>query len=154
LLAHAAGARVYPMREAPPASRRYEVGWGSISLHHAGSEALLRGLPAEAPVLHWHGDTFDLPPNAKLLASSKLCQSQAFCLGTRLFGLQFHCEVELAQIDAFLAADGDFVTRANGADGVDRIRDATRVHYEEARRFGDRLLGNLLDAMTEAAPRR
>ena len=44
-------------------------------------------------VLHWHGDTFDLPEGAKLLASTDLVTNQAFSMGPRVLGLQCHLEV-------------------------------------------------------------
>src|SRR5690606_1587682 len=49
---------------------------------------LLDGLTA----FHWHGDTFDLPLNAVLLASSEACHHQAFHVNKRVFGFQFHLE--------------------------------------------------------------
>jgi GMP synthase (glutamine-hydrolysing) len=73
LLAHAAGALVYPMR----GPRRYEVGLDSVVFHDVGPD-ILDGLPAEAPMLHWHRDTFSLPRGAKLLASTRAARTRRF----------------------------------------------------------------------------
>lgn len=92
LIAKAAGAAV---RQAPV----QEVGWRTVSLTPAGrASTLLAGLGQELTVLQWHGDTFDLPPGAALLASGDEVPHQAFALG-RAFGLQFHVEAspELAR---------------------------------------------------------
>lgn len=87
LMVRALGARVYP---AP----RKELGWGRIRLADEGHRSCLRYLsPEVAPVLHWHGDTFDLPEGAVRLASSEVCENQAFSFGRRALGLQFHAEV-------------------------------------------------------------
>jgi len=145
LLAHAAGAQVRQMHDGR--ARQYEVGWDGIRFHHDSKDSVLRGLPPEAQVLHWHGDTFDLPPGAQHLASSKICPNQAFRLG-RQFGLQFHCEVTSADVEAWLAADDGFVERANGERTFDAIRLATLQHIDAQYEVGDRLLRNILDAMS------
>lgn len=145
LLAHAAGARVYPMGDTPSAPQRYEVGWSEISLHC--EQPLLAGFPSRGCVLHWHGDTFDLPPGAALLASSEICRNQAFLLGNRGFGLQFHGEVEREHVATFLREDEGFVRKAHGPEGVALVRAQTERYFGEARRFGDRLLSTILDAM-------
>jgi GMP synthase (glutamine-hydrolysing) len=145
LLAFAAGAPVYPMTSDGGRTRRFEVGWGPIRFV-AGA---LEGLPAEATVLHWHGDTFDLPVGARLLASSELCPNQAFRLGRRQFGLQFHGESTAEDVENFLREDGEFAIRANGPGAVERIRDETRRRIDELREAGDRVLRPILRALGE-----
>src|SRR5262245_38340939 len=82
LLARVLGARVFP-------GTRKEIGFRSVQLTDAGLNSSLTALGA-LPVLHWHGDTFDLPIGAKRLAASTLYENQAFSAGDRILGLQFH----------------------------------------------------------------
>jgi GMP synthase-like glutamine amidotransferase len=145
LLAHAAGARVYPMASQGPMA--LEVGWAPVRLHREVGDDSLEGLPAEVTVLHWHGDMFEVPPGAKRLASSAVCPNQAFRLKRRLFGLQFHCEVEHDNVEAFLREDAGFVVRANGPEGAAAIRRQTADCLEPCRATGDVFLGNILRAM-------
>jgi GMP synthase (glutamine-hydrolysing) len=150
LLAAAAGARVYPnVRPGPdgrPAPAR-EVGWGPIDLVDAEREPLWAGLPARPLVLHWHGDTFDLPPGAVHLASTPVCRHQAFRLGRRQVGLQFHCELDTTTIATWVREDADYVRDANGPDGGARILADTERVYAAARPLWDRLLGNVFDVL-------
>jgi GMP synthase-like glutamine amidotransferase len=151
LLAFAAGAAVQPLTDAS-GQRCYEVGWGPVRLHSLGKEdPILRGLPAEAPVLHWHGDAFELPRGGRLLASTAAC-AQGFQLGQRQFGLQFHCEVGPEQVEQFLRVDAAFVERANGADGIEQIRRGTERHVADALAAGTQLLQNLLSTMDQEEP--
>jgi GMP synthase (glutamine-hydrolysing) len=96
LIAAAAGARVYP-------SGLKEIGWGAISLTDAGAKSCLNQLSVcDHTVLHWHGDTFDLPSNATLLASSPLVKHQAYSIGPNVLALQFHAEMNPAMMDTWL----------------------------------------------------
>jgi GMP synthase-like glutamine amidotransferase len=88
LLAQVLGAQVYPNREK-------EIGWFPVRLTLAAERSrLFSGLPARMTVLHWHGETFDLPQGAVLLAESDLCRNQAFEVDDKVLGLQFHLEVQ------------------------------------------------------------
>ncbi len=102
LLASALGARVY-------AGAVPEVGVLPVTLTDDGmSDPVLGGLPRELPSLQWHGDTFDLPDGAVLLASSPAYPHQAFRYGRAAYGVQFHVEVtgemarEWAQVPAYV----------------------------------------------------
>jgi GMP synthase (glutamine-hydrolysing) len=86
LMARALGARVYQAKEK-------ELGWAPITLTEPGLTSVLKPL-AFGPVLHWHGDTFDLPQGATRLASTAICENQAFSYGTTALALQFHVEAE------------------------------------------------------------
>ncbi|MET0120665.1 MAG: hypothetical protein ABW124_06445, partial [Candidatus Thiodiazotropha sp. 6PLUC9] len=54
------------------------------------------------PVLHWHGDTFDLPDGATLLVGNENYPHQAFSLGRNILGLQFHPEIDISHIEQWL----------------------------------------------------
>lgn len=92
LMARALGARVYP-------NGQKEIGWAPLELSQAGAASPLRHF-AGGPVLHWHGDTFDLPDGAEHLASTPVTRNQAFSWGQgRALGLQFHGEVTAAGLE-------------------------------------------------------
>lgn len=84
LIARALGARVYP-------AKAKEIGFAPIQLTEAGRRSPLAGLDA-GPVLHWHGDTFDLPAGAIRLAATEICENQAFSYGGHVLAFQFHPE--------------------------------------------------------------
>lgn len=94
LIAMALGAKVY-------ACGIKEIGWPSIELTVAGLQSPLKALQSQK-LLHWHGDTFDLPSGATLLASTALTKHQAFSYGETVLALQFHPEAESEQIEKWL----------------------------------------------------
>ena len=150
LLAHAAGARVYPntVTTAGRVTPVREVGWGRLAFHGRDREPVLAGLRDEETVLHWHGDTFDLPSEAVHLASSALCKNQAFRIGTRVYGLQFHVEVDGPMACRWAEEDAAYVRSARGPDGPALVIEESKHLAEAARVAGDRLIRNILQAMS------
>jgi GMP synthase-like glutamine amidotransferase len=74
-----------------------EIGWFDVFRSATAPQAsLLSGFPERFAAFHWHGDTFAIPAGAQLLLSSEACAHQAFQLGSRVLGLQFHLEVTAA----------------------------------------------------------
>jgi GMP synthase (glutamine-hydrolysing) len=95
LIARAAGARVYP-------SGIKEIGFAPITLTDAGHASCLAPFAQEPLTLHWHGDTFELPDGAALLASTALTPHQAFAIGPNVIGFQFHPEAGAGNFEAWL----------------------------------------------------
>ncbi|RYD98554.1 MAG: glutamine amidotransferase [Sphingomonadales bacterium] len=95
MIAAAMGAKVY----AGPVK---EVGFAPVAVNAAGLGSPLRHIE-NVPILHWHGDSFDLPPGVELLASTGHYAHQAFRRGNNLLALQCHPEMgEDPRIDIWL----------------------------------------------------
>ena len=117
LLASSLGAAVYPGAAA-------EVGLLPVFLTEAArTDPVFAGLPAELLTLQWHGETFDLPVGAVLLAASPLCPNQAFRVGPSAYGVQFHLEVspELAREWAAVPAYRESLEATLGPGALDRL---------------------------------
>jgi GMP synthase (glutamine-hydrolysing) len=96
LMARALGGRVYE-------GSGIELGWGEVSISDAGKSSCLAALGSTGThVLHWHSDTFDLPPDATLLASTASYVNQAFRIDDTALGLQFHPEVSHTSMPRWL----------------------------------------------------
>lgn len=93
LIAHALGAKVY-------AGPQKEIGWSKLTLAAVANNPL--AALSNSEVLHWHGDTFDLPAGATLLASSDVYPHQAFAYGQNILALQFHAEVASDSLEKWL----------------------------------------------------
>lgn len=107
MIAAALGAEVY-------AGPHKEVGFHSVSVKADALAGPLRHI-AGVPVLHWHGDTFTLPENVELLASSHLYEHQAFRRGSNILALQFHAEMGLdPRFDAWIEQWPGAVVEAGG----------------------------------------
>lgn len=108
LIARALGAAVKPMGVK-------EIGFAPITLTAAGAGSPLAPLADGTPVLHWHGDQYDLPPGAQWLAFTEICAEQAFAIGNHALGLQFHLEADLDELEAWLIGHAAEL----GAAGID-----------------------------------
>jgi GMP synthase-like glutamine amidotransferase len=78
------GAKIYQNAEK-------EIGWFPVRIFDRA--APFAAFPERMTVMHWHGDTFDLPAGARCVAESEGCAHQAFVFGDRIVGLQFHLEM-------------------------------------------------------------
>jgi GMP synthase (glutamine-hydrolysing) len=135
LMAAALGARVYPGAEK-------EIGIAGIELTEAGKASCLAPLAGQ-PVLHWHGDTFDLPEHSLRLASTAAYENQAFALGRNVLGLQFHPEVDAHRFEQWLIGHGGELA-ASSVD-VSKLR-ASMKHAGSALHFaGVSMLGHWLE---------
>ncbi len=89
LIAAALGARVHP-------GHGPEIGWAPVA-----ASGVLAGLDG-VTLLHWHGDTYDLPEGAVHLAATGRYAQQAFAVGDHVLAFQFHPEVGTAGFERWL----------------------------------------------------
>ena len=122
LMAKALGSRVFkgPVKE---------IGWGSIDLTDEGGSSCLKPLESEdAVMLHWHGDTFDLPQGATRLASNANYENQAFAYGRNALALQFHLEADPRQLEEWYV--GHTVELAAAKASIADLRAAAQQHKD------------------------
>ncbi len=125
LIAVALGSPVYP-------ARGREIGFGPIAVDPATASPFAgavaswgSGVDEVTSVLHWHGETFDLPVGAALLASTDVCTNQMFSYGRRVLGMQFHLEVKNDELAGFVA--GNAADLAQERSIYDRVAEADDV---------------------------
>lgn len=137
LIAAALGARVWK----GPA---LEIGFAPVTLTDAGRTSPLAALEG-VPMLHWHGDTFDVPAGARLLARTA-SYDQAFAVGDHVLALQFHAEMgEDARFEHWLENDREQIAEA-GLDAATLRADHLR-HGPAAVAAGQAMLGGWLDRL-------
>jgi GMP synthase-like glutamine amidotransferase len=96
LIANVLGAKVYK-------NSVREIGWFPVALSDdALGTPYISGLNSAMTVLHWHGETFDLPERAVHLMSSAACHNQAFSYNAHVLALQFHLEMTEAGLRSII----------------------------------------------------
>lgn len=136
MMASALGAKVYPGTK--------ELGFSALTLTEAGTRSPLQHL-AGTPVLHWHGDTFEIPAGGELLASTDICRNQAFSIGRHALGLQCHPEADFPALeDWFVAYGGELA--ASKLDVRD-MRKAALAAVPKLREAGAKMLRAWLDGL-------
>lgn len=123
LIARALGAKVYPLGVK-------EIGFAPLNLTDEGRQSPLAAI-GSVPVLHWHGDQFDIPEGALRLAGTAIGRNQAFAMGRNVLGLQFHLEVDVNRIERWLVGHACELVQA----GID-----PRVLREQAKNAGAMLI--------------
>jgi GMP synthase (glutamine-hydrolysing) len=141
LLAASLGARVFPGPEP-------EIGILPVTLtREARDDPVFAEAPDALPTLQWHGDTFDLPAGARLLATSPAYTNQAFRWGRAAYGLQFHLEVstEMAAEWAEVPAYAEALERMLGPGSLQRLTDELGRRFGEMRVHARRIFERWLD---------
>jgi len=125
------------------AHRHREIGWFEIMRTTSAARTYLAPiLPETLDVLHWHGDTFELPQGAVHLARSRGCENQGFLYGERVIALQFHLEMTVEMLRKLVHHCGREIGRGLWEQPPERmLQDGTR--FDRA----NRLMFDLLDAM-------
>lgn len=120
-----------------------EIGFHPVTVLDPGGP--LRHIDG-VPVLHWHGDTFTLPPGVELLASSTAYANQAFRRGTNLLALQFHAEMGLdPRFESWLEQWPDAVAEAGHEIG--HLRSAHAEHGPRAVEAGQAMIADWLEGL-------
>ena len=125
LIAASMGAKVYK------GDNGVEIGWHTLALNDDGRASALAHLSADKTnMFHWHGDTFELPEGAILLASSENYAHQAFSYGDHVLALQFHPEVNEQHLgDCFEHFTDDM--GENPAETLEKLRKDTAAYSQE-----------------------
>lgn len=141
LLAKALGAKVTKNPEK-------EIGWYEVSPTSKGADdPLISNFLREEKIFQWHGDTFDLPDGAQLLASSPLCRNQAFRYGDNIYGFQFHLEVDKPMIERWLHVPENKkeIEDLNGKIDPNHIKAQTTDHISRLNELSNSVFGNFID---------
>jgi GMP synthase-like glutamine amidotransferase len=141
LIASALGARVYRNAEK-------EIGWFPIQAV-AGSASSF-DFPSECTVFHWHGETFDLPDGATLLARSEGCEHQAFELKRNVIGLQFHLEMTPDSTLAMVENCRNELIPGRYVQSEHELRAVPSARYEPANKLMNDILDELANKVGES----
>jgi GMP synthase-like glutamine amidotransferase len=104
-----------------------EIGWFPIRVNATGKKDRILGAAGSNPtVYHWHGDTFFPPSDAELLASSQACPRQAYRIGEKVYGFQFHPEADHQLVGEWLSIEGveQEIVAAQKLHGTTTVQDA------------------------------
>lgn len=139
LIANALGAQIVQ-------NAQIELGWLPVRWTDEARSAFPE-LPASSTVLHWHGDTFGLPPNAKRLAVSEGCPEQGFLIPGLCLGLQFHMEVDMTLTREYVEGQIDW-PEGSLVQSREMVLGKAGLYCDENRR----LLHGMLDQFFGTAP--
>jgi len=138
LIVRALGAQVFP-------GPFKEIGWYDLALTEAGEQSALRYLDGRhCAMLHWHGETFDLPEGAVLLASTENYQHQAFSYGNKVLALQFHPEITQRGMERWFIGHIGEIMQTEGIE-VNQLRDETQMKANQLEVQGELFFNSWLN---------
>ncbi|MGB4107525.1 MAG: glutamine amidotransferase [Alphaproteobacteria bacterium] len=123
-----------------------EIGWNKLEIKNKNHP--IRHLAGDKTnMFHWHGDTFDLPKGAELLASSNMYENQAFGVGRNVLALQCHPEITRALSVEWLDTMGAEVTRSKIVGDIEELKEQTDKNIDtmntQAKLFFEEWLGSV-----------
>jgi GMP synthase (glutamine-hydrolysing) len=110
-----------------------EIGFFPVQITDEGkNDPLFQGLPGYQQVIHWHEDAFDLPHGAIKLASSENTPNQAFRVGRRAYGLQYHIEVTPEIFEIWFGEEDllQNMSQAIEPEVLDQVKRDWLTHYQ------------------------
>ena len=138
MIAKALGANVY---KGPQGK---EIGWSKITVNEEGKKTPFRHLDgAFTEMMHWHGDTFDMPDGAVLLASSDLYKKQAYSYGDHILAMQCHPEVTEKKLRLWYSSGMEEIAEVGKS--VEELVDQAERHNETLTRQAALFLHEWLD---------
>jgi GMP synthase-like glutamine amidotransferase len=121
-----------------------ELGWFPVEFNNANLSGF-NFLPDKLDVFHWHGDTFDIPPGAIRIGSTKLVKNQGFIFGKNIIALQFHCEMDTEHLRTMIDSAGHELT-----EGGNYIQSAEEIlEKEQLIRASNKLMFDFLDYLAK-----
>ncbi|MBE9064224.1 type 1 glutamine amidotransferase [cf. Phormidesmis sp. LEGE 11477] len=137
LIARAFGSQVYTHRVP-------ELGFCPVSVVESEHvDRWLKELPTELCLMQWHFDTFDLPPEATLLMTNKVCKYQAYRIGENIYGFQFHFEVTPEIVISWLSMKNDWI-EAHYPQLDSQIKAQVEAYGQRSAQFAHRVADNWL----------
>lgn len=141
LLAHVLGS---PVRE----SKEKEIGWCDLDMTKEGLiDPLFSHFKPKEKIFQLHGDTFDIPISATQLASSNICEGQAFKYGDKAYGIQFHLEVDQPMIHRWLdnPKNQEGIFKAHEKFSADIIREETEKYIAHSTELSQQTFNKFID---------
>jgi GMP synthase (glutamine-hydrolysing) len=140
LIARALGSNVRKNREV-------EIGWYDVSPTEDGrKDPLISHFRKTERIFQWHGDTFSIPHRAVHLASSPLCNNQAFRYNGNVYGFQFHLEVDRKMIERWLRVphNKEEIERTKGKIDPQNIRKETVLSIDRLEQLSNIVFGEFI----------
>lgn len=122
-----------------------EIGWSKLMVNDDGKKTPFRHLDGEfTSMLHWHGDTFDLPDGAVLLASSDKYNKQAYSYGEHIFAMQCHPEVTSSKLKLWYASQQKQIQEVGLT--IEHLKKDADIHNKKLSEQSSLFLNEWLDA--------
>lgn len=138
LLADTLGAKVYK-------NHYPEIGWYRLNVSDDSIvQRLFSDIPKSFDVLHWHGDTFDIPQGALLLAGSEATPNQGFIYKDKILAMQFHLELRLEDVSLLMKNCGDELIPGKFIQRPDEINEMRR-EISRNNQYLDQILTSFFD---------